>query len=66
VVKSQSGNGRPSSASRTLAADEIQLVARVSEHAAELTQHIAAAVQRNLRTGKQFGVRGGIGHVRTA
>jgi hypothetical protein len=38
------------------AADEVQLVARVSEHPAEVAQHIAVTVQRNLRTGKQSGI----------
>jgi len=31
-------------------------VARVSEHPAEVAQHIAVTVQRNLRTGKQSGI----------
>ena len=46
------------------AADEVQLVARVSEHPAEFAQHVGVPVQRDLRGGQQFGISSGIGHVR--
>ena len=50
------------------AADQVQVVARVSEYLAEFTQHRAVPVQCNLRGGQPFGVScaflAGIGHVR--
>ena len=42
------------------AADEVQLVARVSEHPAEIAQHVGVPVQRHLGSGEQFSV---VGHV---
>jgi hypothetical protein len=52
------------------AADEVQLMARVSEYPAEFTQHRAVLVQRNLRGGQPFSIScaflAEIGHVRTA
>ena len=38
------------------AADQVQLVAGVSEHRAQLAQHVGMPVQRDLRGGQQFGV----------
>ena len=38
------------------AADEVQLVTRISEHAAEIAQHARRAVQRNRGSGEQSGI----------
>lgn len=45
-------------------AHQVQLVACGSEHRAELAQDPGAAVQRNQRTGQQFGSSSSFGHVR--
>nr|CRL56745.1 hypothetical protein CPGR_04069 [Mycolicibacterium fortuitum subsp. fortuitum DSM 46621 = ATCC 6841 = JCM 6387] len=47
------------------AADQIQLVARCSEHRAERAQHLGAVVQRDPCAGQQFGIsNNSVGHVR--
>ena len=61
------GSGSPcTGAAAHTAADEVQLVARASEHPAEFAQHVAAAVERHLRGGQQLGISSRIGHVWTA
>src|ERR1700752_4052891 len=49
-----------------IAADEVQLMPRVSEYPSEFAQHRAVPVQRNLCTGKQSAISSIVRHVRTA